>query len=273
MVFSHSGRAVLIAQISDPHVRQKGQLYKNRIDSNEDFAAAIRHLNGFKPRPDIVLLTGDIVDKGREDEYAMALEVLAGLEIPYFVIPGNHDDWRVFRSAFKDHGYLPQQGPFNYLINDRGPVRVIALDVTQPGLHHGAVDDASLAWLEGALAVEASRPTIVMMHQPPFSCGVPYLDLYLCRGGDRLANVANAFPAIERIVCGHVHRFMLLRFGGTSLCTAPSTTTTIDLRLSADAEPASYHEPRACLLHHWSDTGLITHLSVIGQFPGPFPFA
>ena len=202
---------MLIAQISDPHIRPKDQLYQNTVDSNAGFEAAIRHLNGLDPRPDIVVLTGDIVDEGTEDEYAMALELLAGLDISLFVIPGNHDEPRAFKLAFHNHLYLPRQGPFNYVIDDRGPVRIIALDVTIPGHHHGDIDDASLAWLKNALGKETGRPTIIMMHQPPFACGVPYLDLYLCRGGDRLAAIAKAFPAIERIVCGHVHRFMQLR--------------------------------------------------------------
>ena len=65
-----------------------------------------------------------------------------------------------------------------------------------------------------------------------------------------------------------------LRFGGTMLCTAPSTTTAIALRLKPDAKPASHLEPPACLLHHWRpELGLITHLSPIGTFPGPYAFA
>jgi Icc protein len=67
---------------------------------------------------------------------------------------------------------------------------------------------------------------------------------------------------------------MQLRFGGTVLCTAPSTTTAIALRLRPDAGPASYLEPPACLLHHWTPaTGIVTHVSFIGAFEGPFPFA
>jgi Icc protein len=58
------------------------------------------------------------------------------------------------------------------------------------------------------------------------------------------------------------------------LCTAPSTTTAIALRLSPDAKPASYVEPPAMLLHDWRpDTGLITHFVPIGSFRGPLPFA
>jgi Icc protein len=265
---------VLIAQISDPHIRPRGQLYYQTVDSNADFAAAIRHLNSLDPRPDVVLLSGDVVDGGDKAEYAMARELLAPLEIPFLVIPGNHDRLEQFRSAFSDHRYLPKQGPCNYIIDNCGPVRIIALDVTVPGQHYGDLNAASAKWLQRVLETDESRPTIIMMHQPPFACGVPYLDLYLCRNGKRLETVIRRFSAIERIVCGHVHRHMQLRFAGTVVCTAPSTTTTIDLRLSPSARPASYHEPGAFLLHHWKpDTGLITHHGVIGRYPGPFPFA
>src|SRR4029077_15238650 len=134
---------------------------------------------------------------------------------------------------------------------DHGAVRIVALDVTVPGLHHGVVEEAAVAWLEGVLASEPRRPTIIMMHQPPFDSGVPYLDAYHCREGERLAKVVSRHPCVERIVCGHVHRFMQVRFGGTMLCTSPSTATAIALQLRANAKPASHVEPPACLLHHW----------------------
>ena len=265
---------MLIAQLSDPHVRPHGALYQGVVDSNAMFAAAIGQVNGLDPKPDLVLLSGDLVDKGEGGEYAMLRRLLAALEVPCLVIPGNHDDRDAFRRAFADHAYLPASGPFNYVVTDRGAVRIVALDVTLPDLHHGAVDEAGARWLDAALAAEPERPTIVMMHQPPFESGVPYLDAYLCRDGSRLAEIVSRHRCVERIVCGHVHRFMQLRFGGTMLCTAPSTTTAIALRLRPDAKPASYVEPPAMLLHHWRpEVGLLTHFMPIGTFPGPYPFA
>jgi Icc protein len=265
---------MLIAQLSDPHVRPDGVLYQDAVDSNAMFAAAVAHLNGLDLRPDLVLLSGDLVDKGEAGEYANLRKLLAGLPIPTLVIPGNHDDREALRRAFRGHSYLPASGPMHYVAGGYGAVRIVALDVTVPGLHHGNVDEESMLWLEGALAAEPWRPTIVMMHQPPFDCGVPYLDAYQCRNGERLAEVVARHPSVQRIVCGHVHRFMQLRFAGTVLCTAPSTTTTIALRLKPDAKPASHVEPPACLLHHWRpQVGLVTHLSLIGSFPGPYPFA
>ena len=265
---------MLIAHLSDPHVRPDGELYQGVVDSNAQFAAAITHVNALDPRPDLVLLSGDLVDHGQADEYAMLARLLAGLEIPVLAIPGNHDEREAFRAAFAGQSWLPASGPIDYVVGDRGLVRIVALDVTLPGLHHGAVSDEGAAWLDRVLAAEPSRPTIVMMHQPPFDTGIPYMDPYSCRQGQRLAEVIARHRQVERILCGHVHRVMQLRFGGTMLCTAPSTTTTIALRLQPDATPASHIEPPAMLLHHWREgTGLLTHFIPIGVFPGPYPFA
>ena len=265
---------MLIAQLSDPHVRPKSELYQGVVDSNAQFAAAIAALNALDPRPDLVLLSGDLVDHGHDDEYATLLELLATLEIPFLAIPGNHDEREAFRRAFAGKSWLPAAGPVDYVVGDRGPVRIVGFDVTLPGLHHGMVGVEGAAWLDAMLAAEPGRPTIVMMHQPPFDTGIPYLDLYSCREGQRLADVLARHRQVERLVCGHVHRFMQVRFGGTMLCTAPSTTTAVALRLRPDAKAASHVEPPAFLLHRWKEgTGLVTHFVPIGTFPGPYPFA
>jgi 3',5'-cyclic-AMP phosphodiesterase len=261
-----------IAQISDPHVRPAGALYKGVLDTNAALAAAVAQINALDPSPDLVVLTGDLVDEGRPDEYAAALAILAELIPKLLLIPGNHDDPVEFRAAFP--GHFAPDGPLHVTCSDAGPVRVIGFDITVPGHHHGEVTDHSAAWLQRVLAAEPNRPTVVLMHQPPIDTGIPYLDKYNCRGADRLAAIIGGFPAIERILCGHVHRTMQMRFAGTLLCTAPSTATAIALRPTPAAAPASFLEPPGFLLHHWQPgVGMLTHLVPIGHFPGPFPFA
>jgi len=265
---------MLIAHLSDPHVRPRGVLYQNLVDSNAMFEAAVRHLNSLSPRPDVVILSGDLVDFGTEEEYAHARELLAPIREPLLVIPGNHDEREAMRRSFPDHAYWPKSGPMSFSTTAFGPVRIIGFDITVPGKHHGDVDDAAVAWLDATLAREPDRPTIIMMHQHPFASGIPYIDKYDCRRGERLAEVVSRYPAVLRILCGHIHRHMQLQFGGTILCTAPSTTTAIALRLDPAATPASFVDPPAMLLHHWHpDTGLITHYVPIGDFRGPLPFA
>ena len=134
------------------------------------------------------------------------------------------------------------------------------------------MDEAAADWLEAVLARAPDRPTLLLMHQPPFTTGVPYLDAYLCRDGHRLASVIERYPMVQCVACGHVHRFMALRFAGTLLCTAPSTATAIALRFDPHAVPASYIDPPGLLLHRWTPaTGIVTHLVPIGAFPGPLP--
>jgi len=260
---------MLVAQISDPHVRPIGEHYKDAVDSNRMFADAIEHLNHLDPRPDLVLLTGDLVDEGQEAEYASLRALLAALERPCLLMPGNHDDRETLARCFPDHGYLPRQGPKHFTM-DCPPLHIVALDTTVPGDHHGAVDDAGLAWLEAALQAAKGAPTLVLMHHPPIVTGIPYIDKYMCRQPERLEAVVGRFPNVERVLCGHVHRPIVQRWAGTLLerrherCIA---------HLRPDAPPASFREPPACLLHRWHDGTLVTHTSYIGRFDGPYPFA
>lgn len=263
---------MLLAQISDLHVRPAGQRYKDAVDSNHMLAEAVAHLNRLDPRPELVLVTGDLVDEGLDAEYEALRPLLAALGPPFLLMPGNHDDRETLARHFPEHAYLPPLGPKHYVF-DRPPLRIVALDTTVPGDHHGEVDEDGLAWLETALQGARGAPTVVLMHHPPFACGIPYLDKYMCRDPGRLEKVIGSFPNVERVLCGHVHRPILRRWAGTVLATCPSTATQIALSLRADAPPASFCEPPACLLHHWQDGAMVTHTSYIGRFEGPFPFA
>jgi Icc protein len=264
---------VLIVQLSDMHVRQAGKLFLGKVDSNAMLVAAVARVNALDPAPDVVLLTGDLVEKSTDADYVHLLALLAPLAAPVLPIPGNHDERDGLRRAFPGHRHMPPAGPINYVAGDLGPVRIVAFDITVPGRHHGEVTEEGARWLDAALAAEPGRPTLVMMHQPPFASGVPYLDASMCRGGERLAEVVSRHGSVERIVCGHVHRFMQVRFGGTILCTAPSTATSFALQIRPDAK-ALWDVESGFLVHHWREgTGLVTHLVPTAATPGPFPFA
>jgi len=269
----HYIHVMLVAQISDPHIRPAGELYQGVVDSNRMFGDAIRHVLGLDRRPDLVLLTGDLVDEGTPEEYEMARHLLSALTIPYLVIPGNHDQRDAFRVAFADCTYIPTSGALHYCIDDY-PVRIIALDSCVPGRHHGDVDAAGLAWLRRTLQANPSKPTLLMLHHPPFASGIPYMDLYRYLEPGPLEAIVRSFENVEAVLCGHVHRAMLRRWGGTIVCSCPSSTTEIALRLARDAAPASYLGPPACMLHLWDERhGLVSHLSHMGQYEGPYPFA
>jgi 3',5'-cyclic AMP phosphodiesterase CpdA len=258
---------MLIAQISDLHVCAPGTLYQGLVDSNGMLAEAVAAIGRLETRPDVVIVSGDITEHGTAGEYAEARRLLAGLTMPVLAIAGNHDERGAFRAAFGG-----PEGPLHFVRDELGPVRIIGLDVTVPGLHHGDFDAAAEDWLAARLAEAPRRPTLVMMHQPPFASGIGFIDEYRCFGGERLAGLLARYPAVERVVCGHIHRAAQVRFGGTIAMTAPSTTTAIALRLGEGAEPASFVETPGMLVHWWDGVGMTSHYMPIGEFRGPLGF-
>ncbi len=259
---------MLIAQISDTHVQVPGGLLDRNYDTAGKLERAVQHLNSFSPQPDVVLLTGDAVDAGTADEYGRLREILSPLRAPLFVIPGNHDDRNTMRRAFSDGGYFPDEGFLQYTVED-WPVRLIGLDTPNPGEHGGRLCESRLAWLATRLSEARDRPTAIFMHHPPFRTGLAVMDAMGFGGADALAQMVNAHPQVHQIVCGHIHRPIVTRFGGTVASVCPSTAQQLVLHLRPEPQLAVVMEPPAATLLWWdSTTGtLVHHLSVIGERP------
>jgi 3',5'-cyclic-AMP phosphodiesterase len=260
----------LIAQLSDPHVVEPGRLLFGRVDTAAFLARAVQALLRSDPRPDVVVLTGDLVEGGKPAEYAHLRELLAPLPMPVFVIPGNHDDRESLRDAFAgDDGYLPSAGKLHYTVEDY-PVRLVALDTLMAGDHRGQVDTAQLGWLDAALAAAPERPTVVMMHHPPFLTGIEHMDRYGLLEPAGLAEVIGRCPQVERILCGHLHRSIDRRFAGTIAGTAPGTAHQMQMNLNPGAPLRLIFEPPGYQLHLWRDgAGLVTHTVPLGEWGGP----
>ncbi len=264
---------MLLAQISDMHVTAKGKRLFDRVDTPAFLARAVAHLNALAPRPDFVWITGDLVDQGSAAEYENLREILTGLPGPWALMPGNHDDRANLRQVFADQSYLPRAGEFLQYVIDDLPLRLIALDTLVPGESGGMLCPARLEWLADRLAERPDRPTVVAMHHPPFVTGLTEMDAINCANSAALGAIVAEHPQIERIVCGHVHRPMVVRWNGTVVTTAPATAHQVALDLADGTPTAWIMEPPACHLHYWrEDSGLVTHVSYIGDYGPPTPY-
>ena len=264
---------MLIAQVTDPHIKAGGRLAYGRVDSADKLARCVAHLNAMTRRPDLVLLTGDLVDGGRPEEYAVLRRLIGPLAMPIYAIPGNHDEREAFRAAFADHDYLPSEGAFLHYVIEDYPLRLIGLDTVVPGEPGGAMCAERLAWLEARLAEDSARPTVIFMHHPPFLTGLANMDMQNCKGGEALGRLIERHPQVIRLLCGHVHRSIHLPWHGITASIAPSPSHSVAFDLSEDAPHDFLLEPPACALHYWRpDTGLISHLTFIEDCEGPYPF-
>ena len=138
---------MLIAQITDLHIDEPEGFMRRFVDANTKLETAIRYLHTRRERPDVVLATGDLTNDGRPEQFRLLSALLERLEIPVYLIPGNHDEREGFRSAFSDRPWMPASGPIDYVIDDY-PVRLVGLDTSEPGRHDGTLDDDQLAWLD-----------------------------------------------------------------------------------------------------------------------------
>jgi len=264
---------MLIAQLSDPHIKSPGQLLYDRIDTAGYLERAVAHVLRLDPLPDLVIMTGDLVDGGKAEEYALLRRLLAPLPMPLYAIPGNHDAREALRAAFADKGFFPPEGFLQYVVEDQ-PVRLIALDTLVEGKPYGELCADRLAWLDARLGEQGDKPVVLFMHHPPFECGIDAFDHARLQHGDqRLAELVRRHGNVERAVCGHVHRPIQVRWAGTMASIAPSTAHQATLDLHDGAPLSMMMEPPAIALHQWRPhTGLVTHVSYIGDFDGPKPF-
>ena len=267
-------RPFLIAQISDLHLKAGQRLTYGVVDTLGALRRAVDHLNRLHPRPDIVVISGDLVDFGRPDEYAVLHPELARLEMPCYLVPGNHDNREHLLAAFADHAYLPMSAgaPLDWVVEEH-PVRLIGLDTTIPGAHGGQLLDSQLLWLDEQLARRPDAPTLLILHHPPFISGIGHMDREPFINASALEQVIARHPQVERLLCGHLHRPMQRRFGGSLSCVCPGTSHQIVLDLQQTA-PAHFNlEPAGYLLHRLqAQQGLVTHNAVFGEYPGPYPF-
>ncbi len=263
---------MLIAQITDLHIQHGGK-HAEHIQAHAHLSACVSALNALKPRPDLVVATGDLTEHGRADEYETLKLLLADLDMPYIMIPGNHDNPQTLRASFPEHEYLQSDSPFIQYALEHWPLRLIGLDTTIPGAGQGRLCERRLAWLAEILAQAPERPTVLMMHHPPFETGIRSMDeLGLIEGREALVRTLEPYRNIERILCGHLHRSIVCRVGNTVASTCPGTAHQIALDLRPDATLSFNFEPPGYQLHWQGAHGLVSHHALIGGFPGPFPF-
>ena len=270
-----SVKPIRVAQISDLHIKAPGKLAYRRVDTAQALSRCIGILNRLTPAPDLVVISGDLVDTPTEQEYQHLTDLMAELKLPFAAIPGNHDSRDLMRRAFPDHAYVFPSGALNQSI-ELDALDLLLLDSSVPGKPHGELDGPTLEWLESQLSPSTHRPALLFLHHPPFLTGIGHMDRQnLCNAAD-LASIVRRHPRVQLIASGHVHRAVLTAFAGVicTICPAPNHAVALDL--AEFHAPSFAVEPPAFHLHVWFPGEpygtVVTHLVPLGEFDGPYPF-
>lgn len=255
-----------IVHVSDTHLLAGGRPLGGRYDSAAHLAQTLEAVERLGIRPDAIVFTGDLTDLGEPEAYAAlraAVDpVAARLGAPVAWVAGNHDERTALRRDLL--GLEPTEEPVTG-VWDLGGLRLVALDTSVPGWHHGDLDDAQLAWLRGILSEPAPLGSLLALHHPPLPSHLPLFDILELRDQGRLAEVI-AGSDVRGILAGHLHYSTSGTFAGVPVSVAAATCYTMNLaRPAVDVNGMdagqSFH-----LVHVYDDT--ITH-SVVPVVDAP----
>ncbi len=251
---------MLIAQISDTHILAPASDNPAAELRADCLRRCIADIN--EQRPDAVIFTGDTVQHGRPEEYAQLRELLAPLDAPLYLVPGNRDDKDVLRSTLGDQQpCLPGNGDFFHYVVEDHSLRLVALDSTLPGERKGVFCPERQKWLDRVLSERPSQPTLLFMHHPPFDVGDHYVGGYRRpEEAAALTDVVSRHPQVVRLLCGHVHCPLERSWAGTLASIMPSVA--VDLRKGVD-ETEARGRP-IYMLHRASEqTGLVSQARMV----------
>lgn len=243
---------MIVAQLSDIHAD----------GSDERLERLDRVLGWLRPmRPEAIIVSGDLAEMAHQTSYEAIHDRLDATGSAFYVVPGNVDEHGDMRRVFGGRFGWPEAGRALNCSGQAGSaLRVIGLDVTVAGAHHGDALPV-LEWLARELDTDGP-PALIFQHQHPFRCGIEGKDRNMCRGHDELAQViGQARNPVIGLTCGHVHRPMFTRFAGRPATMCPSVTRANRLRL--DGREPEIVDPPGLLLHHVEDGRLVTHVVMV----------
>jgi 3',5'-cyclic AMP phosphodiesterase CpdA len=236
---------VTVAHVSDTH-------FGEARDPSDRCAAVMDHVLALDPRPDVLVVSGDVADHGLPEEYDAARAWLDRWPGPLAVCVGNHD----VRDAFVYGLGLPARS-----VVEVAGHRLVLLDSLVDAIDGIRVDEGHLGreqldWLDACLA-ESNAPAIVVLHHPPLTIGVGLMDPIRLVDGDDLAQVIRRHLHVVAVLVGHAHTMASTTFAGRPLLIGGGVVSTVPL----DAEPFPllwYDAPPSLAFHMVEDDGRVT---------------
>lgn len=246
----------VLLHMSDTHLRAHGARLYDRVDSDAYLERALAAIEASGVRPDALVFTGDLADHGEDDAYARIRELVeplaARLGATVVWVMGNHDDRAAFRSHLIPGDPAAPGAPVDR-VDELDGLRIVTLDTTVPGHHHGELADDQLAWLADVLATPAPLGTILALHHPPVPSVLDLAATVELRDQRRLADVLRGSD-VRAIIGGHLHYSTFATFVGIPVSVASATCYTQDLTVPTGGTRPRDGAQGFNLVHVYDDT-------------------
>jgi len=258
---------VLLAQITDIHLGfepdNPAEFNRKRLDQ------IVAHLSSGVNRPDLLLATGDLVDRGDVASYRRLKNALSLAPCPVLFAMGNHDARDAFLEVFPD---TPVDDGFVQYVVDFPERRLIVIDTLEEGRHGGAFCERRATWLGARLGETRETPTVIVMHHPPVEVGIDWMNTHPDEPWvKRFADTIAGHDQVQALLCGHLHRAISAPWNGVtvSICSSSAPQVSLDLRPidpeRTDNRPMIIADAPAYALHRWTEHGFVSLFDTVGE--------
>ncbi len=182
------------AQVTDTHV--------GGATGADDLRRTVLDLNQ-QQGIDFVILSGDVTEFGSDDELTLAKQILDSLNLPLYVIPGNHDsNWsesgaNSFRKVFGAETFFFEHKGIQFIGTTSGP---------NMRMSPGQVPRENLVWMDSVFKAnpDQGKPLIAINHYP--------LDSSLNNWYENINRIKTR--NVQLALCGHGHNNHLYDWEG-----------------------------------------------------------
>ena len=224
----HPSAERVLVHVSDTHLLDGRALYGS-IDSDTPLRRLLERLVASGTQVDALVFTGDLADRGESGAYRRLRDLVEpfALKLGAAVVwvMGNHDEREPFSEVLFDGSATAE--PQDRVVHCDG-LRLIALDTSVPGYHHGELTPAQLEWLAAELATPAPRGTILALHHPPIPTPVELMGLLELEDQASLARVIQGTD-VRALLAGHLHYSTFSTFAGVPVSVCAASCYNIDL--------------------------------------------
>lgn len=209
--------ALRILHLTDPHLHAARDARMRGVCTDATLVRVLERVRAEPQPPDLVLATGDLVQDETRQGYERFRELLGGLGVPVYCLPGNHDAPGTMREVLS-------APPFQFCgVGAHPPWLLLMLNSFSAGDDGGCLAARELEFLERSLASAASHHVLVALHHQPLPMGSRWLDGVGLRNADEFLQIAGRHPQVRGIVWGHVHQASDRMWRGVRMLSTPST--------------------------------------------------
>ncbi|SFC59672.1 3',5'-cyclic AMP phosphodiesterase CpdA [Nocardioides terrae] len=217
-----------VAHLSDTHLLADGKRQYDVVDPERGLLLALERIARIRPVPDAIVVTGDLADLGEPAAYARVKELVepaaAAIGAQVVWVMGNHDE----RLAYSKELFGAATDTSQDAVHDVGGLRIVSLDSSVPGYHHGELSAEQLAWLGEVLATPAPHGTLLALHHPPVPTPMVPAEAVLELADQHLLADVLRGSDVRSILAGHLHFSTYSTFAGIPVSVASASCYTLD---------------------------------------------